>query len=34
LRAAITETAQVHREANLRPKDDTPPDAISTFTDV
>ncbi|MBB3224841.1 GTPase HflX [Pseudoduganella umbonata] len=34
LRAAITETAQVQREANLRPKDDTPPDAISTFTDV
>jgi GTPase len=34
LRAAITEAAQDQREANLRPKDDTPPDAISTFTDV
>ncbi|WP_338765055.1 GTPase HflX [Massilia sp. METH4] len=34
LRAAITEAAQEQREANLRPKDDTPPDAISTFTDV
>ena len=34
LRSSITEAAQVQREANLRPKDDTPPDAISTFTDV
>ncbi|HEX8606018.1 MAG TPA: GTPase HflX [Pseudoduganella sp.] len=34
LRASLTEAAQQHREASARPKDDTPPDAISTFTDV
>jgi GTP-binding protein HflX len=34
LRASLTEAAQQHREASARPKDDTPADAISTFTDV
>jgi GTP-binding protein HflX len=34
LRASITEAARLHREASARPKDDTPADAISTFTDV
>jgi GTPase len=34
LRASITEAAQKQRAADARPKDDTPPDAISTFTHV
>jgi GTP-binding protein HflX len=34
LRAAITEAAQDQRAADALPKDDAPPDAISTFTHV